>query len=513
MLHETPAQLVKHIEHPNGWWRDTAQKLLVRKGDKSVVPELLKMTQTHPNNIVRLQALWTLEGLDAIDPPLIREKLKDKDPKVRIAAIRVSETLYKAGDHSLVPDIEALAKDSDPDVVEQVLLTANLYKWPGWDKLIIDTVAASHAYGVKKITSLFMPQAQPAPGTKPANPAPAAPPPAPALLLTAEEKHLLTHGEEIYKQLCFACHGMDGKGTPLSGAKPGTTMAPPLSGSGTATGSADAILSVVLKGLSGPVNGVTYDAQMVPMQNGDDDWIASVTSYVRNNYGNKASFITTNEVARVRAALKTRTNPWTIEELAATLPQPMTNRAQWKLSASHNAGALSLAVDGNPQTRYDTRAPQSPGMWVQVELPEMAEVSGVILDANPSVTDFPQAYKVELSADGKDWGQPVAVGHGTAALTEIIFPAAPAKFIRITQTGLHSTYFWSIHEMQILQPAHPHKIVVAAAKPDKTDSATPDPLNIDPFEPGSPRGRIRSIPRRLSPRLPSNSASGNKSVS
>jgi hypothetical protein len=161
----------------------------------------------------------------------------------------------------------------------------------------------------------------------------------------------------------------------------------------------------------------------------------------------------------------------------------MTNRAQWKLSASHNAGALSLAVDGNPQTRYDTRAPQSPGMWVQVELPEMAEVSGVILDANPSVTDFPQAYKVELSADGKDWGQPVAVGHGTAALTEIIFPAAPAKFIRITQTGLHSTYFWSIHEMQILQPAHPHKIVVAAAKPDKTDSATPDPLNIDPLSP------------------------------
>ena len=26
MLEETPAQLVKHLSHPNGWWRDTAQK-------------------------------------------------------------------------------------------------------------------------------------------------------------------------------------------------------------------------------------------------------------------------------------------------------------------------------------------------------------------------------------------------------------------------------------------------------------------------------------------------------
>ena len=29
MLDERPPQLVAHLEHPNGWWRDTAQKLLV----------------------------------------------------------------------------------------------------------------------------------------------------------------------------------------------------------------------------------------------------------------------------------------------------------------------------------------------------------------------------------------------------------------------------------------------------------------------------------------------------
>ena len=33
----TPAQLVDVLAHPNGWWRDTAQRLLVERGDRSVV--------------------------------------------------------------------------------------------------------------------------------------------------------------------------------------------------------------------------------------------------------------------------------------------------------------------------------------------------------------------------------------------------------------------------------------------------------------------------------------------
>ena len=42
---ETPAQLVAHLAHPNGWWRDTAQRLLILKQDKSVVPALQQMAR------------------------------------------------------------------------------------------------------------------------------------------------------------------------------------------------------------------------------------------------------------------------------------------------------------------------------------------------------------------------------------------------------------------------------------------------------------------------------------
>ena len=43
MYSETPAQLAAHFTHPNGWWRDTAQRLLILKQDKSIVPALEQM--------------------------------------------------------------------------------------------------------------------------------------------------------------------------------------------------------------------------------------------------------------------------------------------------------------------------------------------------------------------------------------------------------------------------------------------------------------------------------------
>ena len=41
-----PAQLAAHFTHPNGWWRDTAQRLLILKQDKSIVPALEQMVRT-----------------------------------------------------------------------------------------------------------------------------------------------------------------------------------------------------------------------------------------------------------------------------------------------------------------------------------------------------------------------------------------------------------------------------------------------------------------------------------
>ena len=117
MLDEKSAQLVAHLEHPNGFWRDTAQKLLVVRQDQSVVPALQTMARGSKNPLARMHAMWTLEGLGALDAALAREKLKDENPRVRENAIRATESLFKAGDKLLGADIIALAKDRDPNVV------------------------------------------------------------------------------------------------------------------------------------------------------------------------------------------------------------------------------------------------------------------------------------------------------------------------------------------------------------------------------------------------------------
>jgi hypothetical protein len=217
-----------------------------------------------------------------------------------------------------------------------------------------------------------------------------------------------------------------------------------------------------LKGLAGPVNGKAYDAQMVPMESNNDQWIAAVASYIRNSFGNKASTVTAKQVAEMRAKLKERTVPFTTQELSQFGPPKVANRGAWKLTASHNTEAAAKAVDGKTETRFDTLKPQVPGMWLQIELPELTPLAGLVLDAGQSGGDFPRGYTVELSADGVQWGAPVAKGEGRGALTEIAFKPAKARFVKITQTGEAKGSFWSVHELELL--AVPSPTQTASAK-------------------------------------------------
>ena len=87
----TGAQLVERLSHPNGWWRDAAQRLIVERADKSVVPRLKELAATARDWRARLHALWTLDGLDAIEPAVVTAALDDSSREVRASAIRLAE--------------------------------------------------------------------------------------------------------------------------------------------------------------------------------------------------------------------------------------------------------------------------------------------------------------------------------------------------------------------------------------------------------------------------------------
>jgi mono/diheme cytochrome c family protein/glucose/arabinose dehydrogenase len=87
----SPVELVATLSHPNGWWRDIAQQLLVERGDKSIVPELVNLATDAKDWRTRLHALWTLDGLDAIEPATVAKVLEDSSRDVRVGAIRIAE--------------------------------------------------------------------------------------------------------------------------------------------------------------------------------------------------------------------------------------------------------------------------------------------------------------------------------------------------------------------------------------------------------------------------------------
>jgi len=117
---ETPAGLVKLLAHPNGWYRDTAQRLLVERADKSVTPTLKQLALDNPDNRAKLHALWTLDGLDELDASTVEKALADKSADVRASAVRLAERWLREASHALQAAVLELIDDANWIVRRQV---------------------------------------------------------------------------------------------------------------------------------------------------------------------------------------------------------------------------------------------------------------------------------------------------------------------------------------------------------------------------------------------------------
>jgi len=122
----SPVQLAAALENPNGWQRDTVQRLLVESGDKSATDTLKKLATQSPNAKTRLQALCTLDGLHSLDIATLLTALKDSAPAIRENALRLSEPLLDASPE-LADAVLALA--SDPSLRVRYQLAFSLGEW------------------------------------------------------------------------------------------------------------------------------------------------------------------------------------------------------------------------------------------------------------------------------------------------------------------------------------------------------------------------------------------------
>jgi glucose/arabinose dehydrogenase len=111
-------------------------------------------------------------------------------------------------------------------------------------------------------------------------------------------KGTVVKGGKIYTTYCGSCHQNNGLGA--------SGRFPPLAKTSWVSGDKTKLIKILLEGLQGPieVNGQAYNSLMPQHSFLSNDEMANVLTYVRQNFGNKATAITAGEIQKVRSALK-----------------------------------------------------------------------------------------------------------------------------------------------------------------------------------------------------------------
>src|SRR5436305_4434852 len=113
---------------------------------------------------------------------------------------------------------------------------------------------------------------------------------------TAAEQKRFEAGELVYQMTCIACHQQHGMG--LEG------LAPPLAASEWVLGSEQRLVRIILNGMRGrvAVKDKVWEMDMPPLSILDDEQIASVLTYVRLDWNNRAAPVDPMTVKKIREA-------------------------------------------------------------------------------------------------------------------------------------------------------------------------------------------------------------------
>ncbi|MFT5883202.1 MAG: mono/diheme cytochrome c family protein [Crocinitomicaceae bacterium] len=335
MLGKKAADLVPYLAHPNGWWRDTAQQLIIDSGDASTVPSLTALASNSSKPLGQIHALWTLEGLGKINVSAIKGALKSSDSYALESAIRLAELLPANVALTLLPTLADL--ESRSDLVVQRQLAASLGRLPSEEALILLKRVLS-----KNINALYMREAAISGLTgrekefrdlllgegfkdtqfikyldhclTPKTTAAAYKPP-------RDKTHRKSYqrGEKFYIANCMACHGADGNGLEHLG--------PPLVKSEWVMDSPEKLSAILLQGLIGPitVNGKKYTpaAAMPGLKNAPeitDANLADVSTFIRHAWNNRKGAVDAATILKVRKKFNDRQTAFTPEELKKIYP-------------------------------------------------------------------------------------------------------------------------------------------------------------------------------------------------
>ena len=296
------ATLLDNLKLPEYRSRYRTHRELRGRPATEVVPAVkawvADLDQEDPNyEAYLLEGLWATWGQNRPDQELTEMALRAEDHRVRAAAVQVlrydggqlsrrTELLNEAAadEHGRVRLAAVVAASWLPeDAGRMVIATANQHPVDDW-------MEETYAAALNHLTGENLAGGR---GTEIVT-----------NHLKGADLEQFAAGWEIYHEdgSCVMCHQKGGKGLAASDF-------PPLYKSRWVLEDEEVLAKILLKGLIGPikVGGHTYPGQvpMTPYENIlDDEQMANVMTYVRNAFGNRASVVSPETVARIRAAVE-----------------------------------------------------------------------------------------------------------------------------------------------------------------------------------------------------------------
>lgn len=134
------------------------------------------------------------------------------------------------------------------------------------------------------------------------------------------------------------------------------------------------------------------------------------------------------------------------------------DRTAWTVAGFRSngdpTGTPTRAIDGDPNTRWETAEVQRPGQRFRIDFGQRQSFDRIVLDTENSPNDYPNSYTLRGSHDGVNYA-PIASGAGAPSITEIILPEPfTYRYLEIEQTSQDATSsWWSIHEINIFKPS------------------------------------------------------------
>jgi mono/diheme cytochrome c family protein len=334
MLGKKAVELVPFLADANGWHRDTAQQLIIDSGDLSVTDALNAMAGDAKKPLGQIHALWTLEGLGALNVKALAAAMGSDDSHVLEMAIRLAENVSPSDAEELMPLKVGLA--SRPEMVVRRQLAASLGKFPGdkalvlLKKVLIENIDQPYfreaainglAGREKHFQEILGEDFKDAKFNEYLAECLRIKTSAAAFKLPGDKAHLASfkRGEELFVANCMACHGADGMGMEQLG--------PPLVASEWVTASQKRLAAIMLQGMQGPIRVAGKDYTPVSEMPAfkvnaaiTDSHLADIATFTRFAWNNGKDAVKPETIAAVREELKDRETSFTAEELMKEYP-------------------------------------------------------------------------------------------------------------------------------------------------------------------------------------------------